>query len=151
MNYSDKVLVLIDRDGKEYFLNTLKDDVKHYSAYSRLDKKININLDNIINSIKKNGDSITGFDISKRLSIKGNVVFFHTDVSNYYKNKKEASIMIPDNINNVQKNKLKEMLNNLDDFNLYYGEVFAKNINSKVKYKRLKKEELYKKIGEVYE
>ena len=89
--------------------------------------------------------TITGFEMSKYIAAQNNVVFFHTDVRNAFLGKKEASIIIPYNISDIQKGELKRLIEILksEGFALYLGKAsFVKKKSLKTKYERLKLENM---------
>lgn len=138
--YQDKVILIIDSEGKEISVNSSIEDAKHISAYKRLVKNLkteNFNIMKYLSSVKNIG-SLTGFDISKNIGADGNIVFFHTDVHNSFKNVNVASVIIPEDMTSNQKTKLTKLFESLkkEEFELYVGT--AERKKGKVIYKRIK-------------
>ena len=140
--YKDTVISIIDIKGNETSIDSSIDDGKHISAYQRLANKLDFDSFNIRKYIYNNKSigTVTGFYISKHISADGNIVFFHTDVHNSFKNVRSASVIIPKLRTPEQEDKLLKLLDNLkdEDFELYIGEVERKKTKGKVIYNRLK-------------
>lgn len=124
-DYSGTVISVIDQDGFQENLVSSRDDAKHLSAFRRLIEQMGFDkygIENYINSVNTKG-SITGFDIAKYISSQGYVVFFHTDVHNYFKNIRMGSIMLPKNMTDEQVVTTEDMLLDLidEEFGIYMG------------------------------
>lgn len=139
MDYSSTVISIIDQDGLQENLISSLGDEKHLSAFRRLIEQMGFDkfgLENYINSISTEG-SITGFEIAKFISSQGNVVFFHTDVHNYFKSTKKGTIMLPMNMTDEQAIKTDDMLLELidEDFLIYIGMAIPAPKGRKIIYK----------------
>lgn len=124
-DYSSTVISVIDKDGFQENLISSRNDAKHLSAFKRLIDQIGFDkygIENYINNVNAKG-SITGFEISKYISSQGYVVFFHTDVHNYFKNTRMASVMLPREMTDEQVITAENMLLDLIDqnFSIYMG------------------------------
>lgn len=127
-NYIDYVILLIDKEGNEVFVNISDDYHKHIQPFKKLDDRFMLE-----DFLKYKGtDNITGYDIASYLGGMGNIVFFHTDVSNWRNNKKNASIIIPEDMSCIQKEMLLELIQNLkkEEFDFYLNIVKFKNLKS---------------------
>lgn len=151
-DYSKIVISLITKDGEQYNLASSKSDTKHIFAFLRLIDVVGSDifyLKDYINS-KKNKSLITGFELAKYLASKGNVIFFHTDVNNALFDKKEASLIVPDDMNYNQIDKLNNMCKCLENFKIYIGIVHNSNKN-RIWYERSSISYLTKTINNYYE
>lgn len=137
-DYSEIVIAIVDNDGKLYEVCSSINDVKHISAYKRLIKKVGNDCFGIADYFENinNKASITGFEIAKFVAASGNVVFFHTDVHNAFWENKEASIICPKDMSDIQKARCVEMIANLKDFTLYTGLAYVSK-RKKICYQRV--------------
>ncbi|MBR3898113.1 MAG: hypothetical protein IKJ43_02395 [Bacilli bacterium] len=131
MNYLYYVVLLINREGHEFAVEVDDTYHKHVQPFKKLqlsDENLEVN-----EYLKYKGtDNVTGYEIASFLGAEGNIVFFHTDVSNWKSQKKAASIVMPVEMNKIQKDKLFKLIETLDDedFCYYLNTVKFKNKTS---------------------
>lgn len=150
MNFNDIVIAIIDEDGRLFTLEASNQDAKHIHAFLRFTESYKPDKFGILAFLKEREDnlgSITGFDLAKFVSSRGNVVFFHTDVHNRFLNVQKASLMIPTNISNSQKRVLSALMPDLIIMENYYGLVDYKKSRGKSAYRPIKIDEVYRIIG----
>ena len=134
-DYLKYVVCVIGKNGEEIHTSVNDKFHKHIQAFKAFDKILKVE-----EYIKHKGtENITGYDIASFLGASGNIVFFHTDVSNYKINKREASIIIPKDMTDEQKQKLRELCENLNrqNFSYYLTQTWFKNKNYKLVHKSL--------------
>lgn len=124
-DYSGTVISVIDKYGFQENLISSRNDAKHLSAFRRLIEQMGFDkygIENYINNVNAKG-SVTGFEMAKFISSQGYVVFFHTDVHNYFNNTKRGSIMLPKDMTDEQLVTTENMLLDLidEDFGIYMG------------------------------
>lgn len=130
-NFEKYVIYLIDKDGNEFNVPVSEKYHKHIQAFKKLQlDNPALNLDKYIKY--KGTNNITGYELASFLGANGSIVFFHTDVANYLKGKKEGSIIIPTNLTDIQNIKLLELIDNLkkEEFTFYITESKFKNNKS---------------------
>ena len=129
--YIEKVISIIDEKGNEYSVSINEKYHKHVQAFKKIEADNEIfNLNDYIKY--KGTENITGYELASYLSANGNIVFFHTDVSNWKTNKKEGSILIPYKLNKIQIEKILELIENLkkEQFSFYINQAKFKNNKS---------------------
>lgn len=149
-DYSKIVISIITSDGLQFDLLSSPNDYKHVVAYKRLVNEMSFDRFRIMDYIHSRGheSSITGFELSEFVSASGNVVFFHTDVSNSFLDRRQASIMIPEIITDVQKKMANQMLSDLDGFSLYMGQAsFSQAHRMQLRYQRLSSDSFRQKLA----
>lgn len=130
-DYLNYLVCVIEPDGNEIAAKVDEKYHKHIQAFREIDKN-NEQL-HIKDYIKHKGtDNITGYELASFLGAEGNVVFFHTDVSNYKNNKRQASIIIPESMTESQKTELRDLYKNLEKqgFSYYITQTRFKNNSS---------------------
>lgn len=137
-DYSSTVISVIDKDGFQENLISSRSDAKHLSAFRRLIEQIGFDkygIENYINNVNTKG-SITGFEIAKFISSQGYVVFFHTDVHNYFENIKMGSIMIPKDMTDDQSYTTENMILDLinENFEVFTGTITISRKGKRIRY-----------------
>lgn len=124
--YINYVISIINSEGEEINLSASKKDTKHVRAFLRLNA---LGFDNtsLKDYINDSGYRVTGFELTKFLASKGNIVLCHTDVYNCFSNIKEAILIRPEIITSMQFDSLVRMIHDLSDFHIHYGIAHYRN------------------------
>lgn len=130
-DYLKYVILIIDKEGNEYNVPVDETYCKHIQPFKKLHKQNSeLKIDSYLNY--RYTDNITGYEIASYLGAQGNIVFLHTDVSNWKMGKKEGTIIIPEKLTEKQENKLYYLIENLkrQDFSFYITQTKFKKKNS---------------------
>ena len=118
-NYLDYVVSVIDKEGSEFFIEIDETYHKHIQPFKQLEQQNEkFKIKDFLSY--KGTDNVTGYEIASYLGGKGYIIFFHTDVSNLKIKKKNASIIIPKEMTDIQKEKLLELIQILDSEKFSY-------------------------------